>query len=90
MNHTMSNGLAAANNQPAKTYTQNVNDLDFATGTRHSKAESTLRAIMAMAGHAVYPLKDGGYLVCKYGYTHNADDLDGLHDFAVRLGVCHE
>ena len=45
---------------------------------------------MAMAGHAVYPLKDGGYLVCKYGYTHNADDLDGLHDFAVRLGVCHE
>jgi len=40
VNHTMSNGLAAANNQPAKTYTQNVNDLDFATGTRHSKAES--------------------------------------------------
>ncbi len=89
MNHTLSNGLAAANNQPAKTYTQEINDLDFATGARYSKAESNLRALLALAGHAVYPLKDGAFLVCKYGYTHHAIDLEALQDFAVRLGVCH-
>ena len=84
------NGLDAANIQPAKTHTQDTNDLDFATGARHSKAESNLCAMLALAGHAVYPLKDGGYLVCKYGYTHHAVDLEALHAFAVRLGVCHE
>ncbi len=88
--HTNSNGLAAANNQPAKTYTQDTNDLNFATGTRRSKAESNLCAMLALAGHAVHSLKDGGYLVCKWGYTHHAGDLDALKAFAVRLGVCNE
>lgn len=69
---------------------QNTNDLDFATGTRNSKAESNLCALLAQAGHAAYPLKDGGYFVSKYGYTHHAIDLEGLHAFAVRLGVCRE
>ncbi len=90
MTPTNSNGLAAANNQPAKTYTQNTNDLDFATGARRSKAESNIRAVLALAGHAVYQLKDGGYLVCKYGYSHHASSLEALQAFAVRLGVCHE
>lgn len=90
MNYTMSNGLTADNSQPAKTYTQDTNDLDFATGTRHGKAEANLRALLALAGHAMYPLKDGAYLVCKYGNTHHAIDLEGLHALAVRLGVCHE
>lgn len=69
---------------------QITNDLDFATGARHGKAESNLRALLALAGHAVYPLRDGAYLVSKYGYTHHATDLEGLQAFAVRLGVCHE
>lgn len=88
--HTNSNGLAAANNQPAETHTQDTNDLNFATGTRRSKAESNLCALLAFAGHAVHSLKDGGYLVCKWGYTHHASDVDALKAFAVRLGVCHE
>lgn len=90
MNSTKGNGLAAANNQPAKTYTQDTNDLNFATGNRNSKAESILCALLALAGHAVHSLKEGGYLVCKWGYTYQAGDLDALKAFAVRLGVCDE
>ena len=90
MIHTNSNGLTGANSQPAKTYTQITNDLNYPTGQRHSKAESNLRALLALAGHAVHLLKDGGYLVCKYGYTYEAQDFSALQSFAVRLGVCHE
>jgi hypothetical protein len=88
MKPTNDNGLAAPHDQPVKTYTQDTNDLDFATDTGHGKAEINLRALLALAGHAVYPLKDGSYLVSKYGYTHHASDLEGLQAFAVRLGVC--
>ena len=88
--HTNSNGLTTPHSQPAETYKLSTNDLDFATGTRHSKAESNLRALLALAGHAVCPLKDGAYLVTNFGYTHYATDLEGLQAFAVRLGVCHE
>ena len=88
--HTNGNGLTADNSQPAKTFTQSTNALNFATGKRISKAESSLCAMLALAGHAVHSLKNGGYLVCKWGYTHHAGDLDALKAFAVRLGVCHE
>lgn len=69
---------------------QNDNDIDFATGNRRSKAESNLCAILALAGHCVHQLRDGGYLVAKYGYSYLADDITDLQAFAVRLGVCHE
>ena len=90
MTATNGNGLTAINSQPAKISTQDTNDLNFATGKRNSKAESNLCALLALAGHAVHSLKDGGYVVCKWGYTHHASDLDALKAFAVRLGVCHE
>ena len=90
MNATNSDGLAAANNQPAKTNTQNANDLDFPTCKRPRKDESNLISRLALAGHTVHLLKDGTYLVCKWGYTHHASDIDSLKAFAVRLGVCHE
>lgn len=90
MHPTMSNGLAAANNQPAKTYTLSTNDLDYPQSERQIKAESNLRAVLALAGHSVHPLRDGGYLVAKWGYTYQADDIADLQAFAVRLGVCHE
>lgn len=90
MNSTQGNGLTADNSQPAKFYKQHTNDLDFPTGQRQRKAESNLCALLALAGHAVHSLKDDGYLVCKYGYTHQASDLDALRAFAIRLGVCHE
>ena len=90
MTASKGNGLTAINSQPARTFTQDTNDLNFATGTRNSKAESNLRALLALAGHAVHTLRDDSYLVCKYGYTHHASDLEALKAFAVKLGVCHE
>ena len=90
MKNLIENGLAAANNQPAENDTQNANDLNFATGARPRKDESSLIARLALAGHTVHVLKDETYLVSKWGYTHHATDIEALKAFAVRLGVCHE
>ena len=87
MNATNSNGLAAANNQPAKTYTQNTNDLNFATCKRQRKDESTLIARLALAGHVVYRGNCNDYTVCKWGLSFYAQDLAELSAFAIRLGV---
>ena len=89
MHSTKCNGLAAANNQPAEKYKLSAEHLDFAIGTKSSKAESTLLARLALAGHSVHPLREGGYLVSKWNYTFHAGDADELQAFAVRLGVCH-
>lgn len=67
--------------------TDTTNDLNFATGTRQSKAIATQIAELAIRGHAVHQLKGGGFLVCKYGYTHHAPDFAELQAFARRLGV---
>lgn len=67
--------------------TDTTNDLNFATGTRHSKAIATQVAELAIRGHAVHQLKDGGFLVCKYGHTFHAIDFADLQAFARRLGV---
>jgi hypothetical protein len=61
--------------------------LDFATDARFGKALETLIAQLAMRGHAVHQLKDGGFMVCKYGYSHHAPDFDALEAFSRRLGV---
>jgi hypothetical protein len=66
---------------------QSTNDLDYPQSERQSKAESNLCAVLALAGHSLHPLRDGGYLVAKWGYTYHADDIADLHAFAVRLGV---
>jgi hypothetical protein len=67
--------------------TDTTNDLNFATGTRPSKAIATQVAELAIRGHAVHQLKDGGFLVCKYGHTFHANDIAELQAFARRLGV---
>ena len=67
--------------------TDTTNDLNFAIGTRHSKAIATQVAELASRGHAVHQLKDGGFLVCKYGHTFHANDFAELQAFARRLGV---
>ena len=67
--------------------TDTTNGLNFATGTRHSKAIATQVAELAIRGHQVHQLKDGGYLVCKYGYCYEAKDFAELQAFARRLGV---
>ena len=67
--------------------TDTTNDLNFATGTRNLKAIATQIAELAIRGHQVHQLKDGGYLVCKYGYCYEAKDFAELQAFARRLGV---
>jgi hypothetical protein len=67
--------------------TDTTNDVNFATGTRYSKAIATQVAELALRGHAVHQLKDGGFLVCKYGHTFYAIDFVELQAFARRLGV---
>ena len=88
--HTNCNGLTTPHSQSAESYTQSTNALDCRTGQRHREAESKLCAVLAQAGHSIHPLNDGGFLVAKWGYTHEAKDLADLKAFAVRLGVCHE
>ena len=67
--------------------TDTINDLNFATGARPGKAVAAQVAQLAIRGHAVHPLKDGGFLVCKYGYCYAASDFADLQAFARRLGV---
>ena len=67
--------------------TDTTNDLNFATGTRHSKAIATQVAQLAIRGHAVHQLKGGGFLVCKFGHTFHANEFADLQAFARRLGV---
>jgi hypothetical protein len=69
-----------------------TNRADFGTddATRQApggKAIATQIACLALAGHAVHQLNDGGYLVSKYSYTHHAKDFAALQDFARKLGV---
>ena len=70
--------------------TDNTSDLKFFTGQRHSKATATQIEELVIAGHAVHKLAGGGYLVCKYGYTHHASDFAALRCFARRLGESNE
>ena len=90
MSATNCNGLAAANNQPAKTNALNTNDLDFPTGQRQRKAVVTQIAELCIYGHAVHALQCGGFLVCKYGLSYYAQDFEALQAFAKKLGVRHE
>ena len=41
--------------------TDTTNDLNFATGARAGKAIAAQVAELAIRGHAVHPLKDGGF-----------------------------
>ena len=84
--NTMQKAAGAINTNGPHIHT---NDLDFATGERPGKAIATQIAQLAIAGHAVHQLTDGGYWVCKYGYTHHAKDFAALQAFARKLGVTH-
>jgi len=65
----------------------NLYKRNFAIHEARSKAISTQIAQLALRGHAVYELADGGFLVCKYRYFHHAPDFEALKVFAHRLGV---
>jgi len=85
MTYTSGKAPGACNTEDLDTDTSN--DLNFATGQRNRKAVETQIAVLALAGHAVHELRCGDFLVCKYGYSHYAQDFDALQAFARRLGV---
>jgi hypothetical protein len=69
-----------------------TNTADFRTGEATGQAPDGKAIAMqlerlALAGHAVHQLADGGFLVSKYRYTHHAKDFAALQDFARKLGV---
>ena len=86
MTHTKSNGLDAANIQPAET-TYQSNDLNFATTERRRKTQATATALLALRGFAVEPYPNGDFLVTANGLSHYLQDLEALQDFA--KGVRH-
>lgn len=87
MIHVKSNGLAAANNQPAETHKANTDH--YPTDTRLRKEELTLIAQFALAGHVVHRGRYDDFIVCKFGYSRYCQDLNELHAFAMRMGLCH-
>ena len=89
MHSTKSNGLAAANNQPAETYTPKATSPNYPTGGRLSKVEATLIVRFALAGHVVRRGSCNDYTVSKFGHSRYCQDLSELQEFSVRLGVCH-
>lgn len=52
-----------------------------------AKRETTLIAQFALAGHEVYSLVDGGYLVTKWGQARHCPDLHALAGFARQIGA---
>lgn len=89
VNATKGNGMTTPHSHPAETNTQNTNDLDFPTGHRSRKAESTVIARLALAGHVVHRGTCCDYIVCKYGLSYYAQDVESLQAFARKLGVCN-
>lgn len=84
MTHANEKAPSACDTEGFDTDTHKV---DSATTTQHSKAIVTLVAELALAGHAVHKLRGSDFLVCKYGYSHYAQDFDALQVFASKLGV---
>jgi hypothetical protein len=87
--NTMQKAAGATNTNGLHTDT---NGIDFRTvgaveQSPNGKAIATQIAHLALAGHTVHQLADGGYLVSKYSYTHHANDFAALQDFARKLGV---
>lgn len=50
------------------------------------KHEATLMAKLALRGHAVYRIVEGGYIVVFHGYVKRCADLVALEAFAVQVG----
>jgi len=51
------------------------------------KQLATIRAALALKGHAVHLMEDGSFLVMRWGLTRPCTDLAALRAFAEMLGV---
>ena len=89
MHSTKSNGLAAANNQPAETYTPNANSANYPTGDRLCKQQTTLIALLVIVGHFVHRGRCSDYTICQFGQSRYCREPIVFHAFALRVGVCN-
>jgi len=84
--HTMSNGLAASNNQPAKTYA--ITKLQyFATQRLRCKVNYTQQAELSFCVYAGCQRHSSWCLVSNFTYTYNASDYAVSLFYAQQLGV---
>lgn len=65
---------------------QNTDAAIVAPTENLSKALATVKAELAIKGHAVFDLSDGAFLVTRWGLTRRCADLAGLQDFARQIG----
>lgn len=61
--------------------------IDFATSERQRRAEASLIARFALAGHAVNTCRSGDYVVSKWGLTRYCENFEALQAFARQIGV---
>jgi hypothetical protein len=52
-----------------------------------AKVYATIAARLAIAGHQVFQLADGGYLVARWGMTRACPSLEALQSFARMVGA---
>jgi hypothetical protein len=52
-----------------------------------AKVYATIAARLAIAGHQVFELADGGYLVARWGMTRACPSLQALQSFARMVGA---
>ena len=57
------------------------------TSALEKKREASVKAKLAIKGHAVRLLAEGGYLVTWNGYCRTCPDLDDLERFARQVGA---
>jgi len=88
MHSKTSNGLVAANNQPAKSYTPKATSTNYPTDGRLCKQQATLIALLVLVRRFVHRGRCGDYTICQFGHSHYCEDLIQLYAHAVRLEVC--
>jgi hypothetical protein len=87
MHSRTSNGLVAANDQPAETYTPNASRANYPTGGRLCKQKAPLTALLLLVRHFVHRGRCGDYNIYQYGRSHYCHDLIQLYAHVVRLEV---
>ncbi len=55
-------------------------------GTEHGKAFTALQAQLAMKGHWLHALQDGGFLVGAWHFSRTLPDLEAVRAFLVKVG----
>jgi hypothetical protein len=87
MHSTKNNGLAAANNHPAKTLADHANARYFDTEALRRKALAKLEKSLGLLGFHVHILPDKSYLVTKLAFSYHAENLSSLCKFVQILGA---